>query len=149
MDHGLCSGGPVPQTGKLGDHVIIEIPGNRVRQRTRVTIARRRIELSNSCLKLLLHLMVGLAEGKPVHKRDLGANAEQGFKGISILRNELKSALGPGINFIENDYHGNYSLTSSVRIGDVEIDKLLAIRDATISKLARRLQKHLQAPRKA
>jgi hypothetical protein len=92
--------------------------------------------------------MVGLVDGKPVHKRDLGANAEQGFKGVSILRNELKSALGPEISLIENDYHGNYRLTSNVRIGACAIDKLLAIGDATISRLARQLEKHLQPPRK-
>lgn len=148
LNHDTCARGPVPQTTKLGEHLVIEIPGDRVRRRTGVTIGRKRVELPNSCLKLLLHLMVGHGNGKPVHKSDLGANAEQGFKGISILRNELKAALGPGVSLIDNDYHGNYSLASNVSIGDCAIDKLLAIGDATVSKLARQLQNHLQSRRR-
>ena len=75
----------------------------------------------------------------------LARTREQGFKGISNLRNELKPALGPDVDIIANDYHGTYSLTDSVRIGTCDVQKLLAIGDATISELANRLAKQLQA----
>ena len=114
-------------------------------RRTRIMIGRTTVDLTDSLLRLLLHLIVANGDGGGVHKKDLGANAEQGFKGISNLRNELKPALGPDVDIIANDYHGTYSLTDSVKIGSCDIQKLLAIGDATISDLANRLAKQLEA----
>ena len=74
-----------------------------------------------------------------MHKIDLGATADQGFKGISILRNELKPALG-GVDIIKNHYHGNYSLVDNVTIGECAVDELFKIGDSTISGLAKQLQ---------
>lgn len=118
---------------------MIAIPGDRIRRRTRVTIASKPVQLTDNSLKVLLHLMVGKQKGDLVHKRDLGAAEEQGFKGISILRNELKGVLG-NLDIIKNHYHGNYSLESNVIIGECAVDKLLQIGDRTISSLARQLQ---------
>lgn len=108
-------------------------------------IGRTGLNLTDSLLKLLLHLIVAHGDGGGVHKTDLGANAEQGFKAISNLRNELKPALGPDVDIIANDYHGTYSLTASVKIGSCDIQKLCAIGDATISALADRLAKQIEA----
>lgn len=101
-----------------------------------------KIELTDSSLTVLLHLMVAHRMGGIVHKSDLGAREEQGFKGISILRNEIKPGLGLHSDIIENDYHGNYNLSADVTIGECATDKLLKIGDARISALARRLQNH-------
>jgi DNA-binding response OmpR family regulator len=128
----------IPQDG-----VAIAIPGDRVRHRTRVTIAAKSAELTDASLKILLHLMVALRNRKPVHKRDLGAKDEQGFKGISNLRNELRQVVGC-LDIITNDYHGNYSLKDNVTIGECAVEKLVQIGDSAISDLATQLRH--QAP---
>jgi DNA-binding response OmpR family regulator len=141
--HELCHKAPPPQGPNLKDGVVIAIPGDRIKRRTCVTIASKSVDLPNASLKVLLRLMVAQRKGEPVHKIDLGATADQGFKGISTLRNELKPALG-GTDIIKNDYHGNYSLAEDVRIGECAVDKLLKIGDHTISQLATKLR--LQSP---
>ena len=125
---------------------MIAIPGDRIKRRTRVTIASKSVDLPDASLKVLLRLMRAQRKGKPVHKIDLGATAEQGFKGISTLRNELKPALG-GVDIITNDYHGNYSLVDDVKIGECAVDKLLKIGDRTISQLATELRRRASATR--
>jgi hypothetical protein len=77
----------------------------------------------------------------------LGAKAEQGFKGISNLRNELRQVLGR-IEIICNDYHGNYSLKDNVTIGECAVNGLLKIGDRTISGLATQLQRQASEPTK-
>jgi len=98
-------------------------------------------------LKILLHLIVAQRKGASVHKVDLGAKAEQGFKGISNLRNELRPVLGD-IEIICNDYHGNYWFESRVTVGECAVDKLLEIGDKTISDLAKLLQNPPPGPAK-
>ena len=145
LTHDRCGEKPPQQVVNPTGEVVVSIPGDRVGRRTRIMIGRTGLDLTDSLLRLLLHLMVAHGDGRGVHKRDLGANAEQGFKGISNLRNELKPALGSDVDIITNDYHGTYGLTDSVKIGNCDIQKLLAIDDARISELANRLAKQLQA----
>jgi hypothetical protein len=83
---------PAPRTN-LKDGLVIAIPGDRIGRRTRVTIASKPVDVTDSSLKVLLHLMVARRKEGRVNKVDLGATADQGFKGISILRNELKAVL--------------------------------------------------------
>jgi len=123
----------------LKDGVVLAIPGDRIGRRTRVSIAGKTVDLPDASLKVLLHLMVAQQNGAPVHKNDLGARAEQGFKGISILRNELKPVLAGG-DIINNDYHGNYCFENNVTIGECAVDELHKIGDKTISSLAAQLQ---------
>lgn len=144
--HEWCHKAPPIQGLNLRDGIVIAIPGDRIKRRTCVTIASKSVELPNASLKVLLRLMVAQRKGEPVHKIDLGATADQGFKGISTLRNELKPALG-SIDIIKNDYHGNYSLVDDVRVGECAVDKLLKIDDQTISQLA--IQLRPQALRRA
>jgi FixJ family two-component response regulator len=142
--HDRCHEAPPAQGPNLKDGVVIAIPGDRIKRRTCVTIASKSVDLPDASLKVLLRLMVAKRKGEPVHKIDLGATAEQGFKGISTLRNELKPALG-AVDIIKNDYHGNYNLTDNVRIGECAVDKLVKAGDHTISQLAKQLR--LKAPR--
>jgi len=137
--HERCQQLPPAQTLNLTNGLLITIPGDRIKRRTRVAIASRSVELPDASLKVLLHLMIARRKGRQVHKIDLGATADQGFKGISTLRNELKPVLG-GIDIIKNDYHGNYSLVDDVTIGECAVDNLLKIGDQTISELARQLR---------
>lgn len=137
--HERCHEPPPTQRPNLKDGVVIAIPGDRIRHRTRITIASTPVNLTDASLKILLHLMVAQCKGGSVHKVDLGARAEQGFKGISNLRNELRPALGD-IEIICNDYHGNYWFEPSVTVGKCAVEKLLDIGDKTISELAKLLQ---------
>jgi DNA-binding response OmpR family regulator len=145
--HDRCHEPPPTQLPNLKDGVVIAIPGDRIRHRTRVTIASKPVDLTDASLKVLLHLIVAQRKGVPVHKVDLGAKPEQGFKGISNLRNELRQVLGR-IEIISNDYHGNYSLNDNVTIGECAVDRLLKVGDRTISDLATQLQRRASSPSK-
>ena len=139
-EHDRCHEPPQTQSLKAKDGIVIAIPGNRIGRRTRVTIGTRALELPDFTLKVLLHLMVAHRKGKPVNKRDMGATDDQGFKGISILRNELKPILGT-LDIIKSHYHGDYSFEPSVIIGECAVEKLCEIGDRTISGLAQLLQR--------
>ena len=139
VTHDQC--GPAPPETPAGPSadVRLEIPGERIRRRTRVTVGRKELFLTDGCLKVLLHLIVAHREGKGVHKIALGARADQGFKGVSLLREALKGALPSGVDIIHNDYHGTYTLTENVVVGDCDTGKLRAIGDHVISRLADKL----------
>jgi DNA-binding response OmpR family regulator len=130
---------PPKRRMNLKDGVVIAIPGERIGRRTRVTIAGKPLDLADASLKVLLHLMLARRKGVPVNKVDLGGIDGQGFKGISILRNELKPVLGD-IEIIKNLYHGDYSFVNDVTVGECALNKLLKIGDRTISSLAEQLQ---------
>jgi len=136
--HDACNALARPQRMNLEDGIVLAIPGNRVGRRTRVTISGQPVNLTDASLRVLLHLLVALRNGTFANKVDLGANAEQGFKGISILRNELKPALGDS-DIIKNHYHGNYGFIDGVRMGEGNLDKLSQIGDRAISALATQL----------
>lgn len=142
--HNRCGVKPGPQPADTRQGISLAIPGDRIRRRTRVLVGSKQIDLTNSCLKVLLHLMVAHQAGRGVHKITLGASEEHGLKVVSLLREALKPALADGVNIISNDYHGTYSLTDEVRIGRCDTEKLEAIGDSTITELARKLRPHLK-----
>lgn len=120
---------------------ILSIPGDRTAQRTRILLRGMPVDLVDSDLKTLLHLVVAKIHGaRGVHKTVLGAKDHEGFRGISNLRNALKPALPPGANIIGNDHAGNYWLTDDVAVSGWAADKLLAAEDATITRLVEQLQ---------
>ncbi len=145
QEHERCHEPPQTHSLNLRDGIVIAIPGDRIGRRTRVRIGAKTIELPDYILKVLLHLMVAQRTSEPVNKRDMGATEDQGFKGISVLRNELKPILG-NVDIIKSHYHGNYSFKPGVTIGDCALDKLVAIGDKTISELAKLLQHHAPGP---
>jgi CheY-like chemotaxis protein len=120
--------------------LVLAIPGDRERRRTRVAIGAAALHLVDASLRVLLHLVVGKLAGERVHKTELGARTDQGFRGISVLRDALKPALGDGADIIKNDHQGYYWLADEVAIGDCDPDKLIEIGDAKITALARRLR---------
>jgi DNA-binding response OmpR family regulator len=121
--------------------IVLAIPGDRERRRTRVTIGPTSLGLTDASLLVLLHLVVGKLAGERVHKTELGARNDQGFRGISVLRDALKPALGDA-DIIKNDHQGYYWLTEDVTIGDCDPDRLVEIGDARITALAERLRQH-------
>lgn len=144
LTHELCGEKPAPRVNEAGKGILLTIPGDRIRRRTRVIVGLSPIDLMDSSLKVLLQLMIAQKGGTGVHKRVLGARDEQGFKGISVLREALKPALGDGIDIIDNDYHGNYFLTDNVRIGSCDTDKLAKNGDSKIAELAQALRLYLE-----
>ncbi len=142
--HALCHDKPPTQREDFSQGVLISVPGEKIKRRTRVMVGSTAVDLTDASLKVLLRLMVARKKGSHVHKIDFGFTADRGFKGVSNLRGELKSALA-GTEIIENDYNGNYSFTDQVAIGDCGIANLLQNGDAVISGLAKQLQKHLKA----
>jgi len=127
------AGDPKPELG-----IVIAIPGDRVGRRTRVTVGSASVRLTNEALTVLLHLIVTHRRGVHVNKRDMGGAKDQGFKGVSRLREQLAPALVRDI--IDSHYYGEYGFTNEVTIGECAVDKLEAIGDAKISGLARQLR---------
>lgn len=142
--HDLCAGGPAAFAPNAEKTLELAIPGDRVGRRTRVTVGARGTTLTDSSLKVLLHLMVAHEKKGSVHKRDLGGS-DGGFKGISVLRDQLKPALGEGVRMILNDKHGNYYLTNNVTITSCDAEKLGQIGDRTITELSRELRQLIPA----
>jgi len=138
--HEACAamGGPVATAPGT---ILLAVPGDRDRRRTRVTIGATSLLLTDASLRVLLHLIAGKLAGERVHKTDLGAQADQGFRGISVLREVLKPALGE-VDIIKNDHQGYYWLVDDVVIGDVDPDKLIELGDAKITALAQQLREH-------
>lgn len=143
--HDLCGEKLGAQDADGGDNVVLAIPGDQDRRRTRVLVGSTRIMLTNSSLKLLLQLMVAHEEGQVVHKRALGASDDHGFKGVSVLREALKPALPSGVDIIGNDYHGNYYLVDGVRISGCDSEKIAKVGDIKIFELAEQLRQLLDS----
>jgi DNA-binding response OmpR family regulator len=123
--------------------LVLAIPGTRTGRRTRVMLGTRSADLPNRSLRVLLHLVIAKLSGRSVHKTELGGRDDQGFKGISELRDDLKPALADGTNIIANLYHGYYRLTDQVVIGPCDIAALVAVDEAPITELARELERLL------
>lgn len=120
--------------------LVIGFPGERERKRTRVVIGAKSVKLTDSTLWVLLQLVVSRLDDKRVHKCDLGATDDQGFRGISELRKALEPALGEGVDIIGNDHNGNYWITEPIQLGDVDVDQLVSIDDRRITVLAEQLR---------
>jgi DNA-binding response OmpR family regulator len=143
--HQACAAMP-GRTQAAAGAIVLAIPADRDRRRTRIAIGSTSLGLTDASLRVLLHLVVGKVTGEKVHKTDLGAQADQGFRGISVLRDALKPALGEGLDIIKNDHQGFYWLTDDVVIGDCDHEKLIAVGDAKITALAERLREHQPQP---
>jgi CheY-like chemotaxis protein len=121
--------------------LVIAFPGERERKRTRVVIGEKTVKLTDGMLWVWLQLVVAALAGKRVHKNDLGATDDQGFRGISELRKALEPALGEGVDIIGNDHNGNYWITEAIQLGDVDIEQLVSINDRRIARLAEQLRR--------
>jgi DNA-binding response OmpR family regulator len=137
--HDACGAIPRQRRVNPDGEIVLAIPGDRVRRRrTRVTVAGNPVELTDASLKILLSLMVARQKGEMANKLDMGANSDQGFKGISNLRGELKLALRD-VDIVENRYHGDYCFIDRVRIGECAFEKLRQIGNHAISTLVEQL----------
>jgi DNA-binding response OmpR family regulator len=147
-DHASCGGNPASRVPDPAHGMVLSIPGDRVKRRTVVRLGTRAARLTDGSLKTLLRLVVGRFAEKPVHKRDLGANDDQGFRGISVLRDALKGALPEGVDIVENDHHGNYWLAKNVTLGDFNHAKIAEIGDQELTRLVREIERRASKERK-
>lgn len=129
--HEACSGGTTPA-------FTLSIPGTRHRQRMDIVVNEGTARLSDRPLRTLLRLMRGKLANKRVHRFDLG-EGDAGIKAISVLRQELKSALGD-IEIIENDGASNYWLVDTVQIGRFDVEALCAFDSQPVTELAEEIQ---------
>jgi DNA-binding response OmpR family regulator len=146
--HDLCQNHPVVPRDNFKEKVVVTISGERAKRRTTIRLGSQPVTLTAGSLRVLLQLVLSHLQNKQVHKTDLGANHEQGFKGISILRGELKQILGD-TDIIENHYHGNYGLLPSVAIGEIAFEELLKLDDVRISSLVEKIRKEKSLPGKS
>jgi DNA-binding response OmpR family regulator len=137
--HDACAELAKQRSVSPDEGIILAIPGDRLGRRTRVIVSGNTVELTDTSLRILLHLILARRKGVMANKADMGVNAEQGFKGISNLCNELKPALHE-VKIVKNKYHGDYCLVEGVTIGECAFDKLLQIGNQAISTLVEELR---------
>lgn len=147
VTHERCGPEPPEPAARSNTHFCLAIPGDRIGRRTRVTVDQKPLKLTDGNLRILLHLVVAKHEGRGVHKVDLGASADHGFKGISRLREALAPALPPELDIIDNDHQGTYTLIKNVVIGECALEKLRAIGNREISDLADKLALQVRSPK--
>jgi DNA-binding response OmpR family regulator len=120
----------------------LSIPGVQDGRRVVVRIGQRQAKLTHGSLKVLLQLIKGRLSGSMVHKNELGARSEQGFRGVSVLREQLAAAHeGDGRELVTNDQRGSYALADHLTIGEVATAQLERIGNHQVSKLAREIQR--------
>jgi CheY-like chemotaxis protein len=126
---------------KLSDVLILDIPAEVDGQRVVVRLGGRQAKLTHAALKVLLHLVKGRLSSTRVHKVDLGARADRGFRGVSVLRQELAFAYdGDSKDIVINDQRGCYYLSDKVAVGQVDTAMLERLGDGQVAKLAREIR---------
>lgn len=145
-DHAACLKyrAAAPNTGD--DHtLVLNIPGERTVRRTRVVVGGRHADLTDRSLAVLLRLLIAKLKDGRVHKEDLGATADQGFKGVSVLAEEMKPAMPEGRRIFVNLYYGWYRLGDGIELGAVDFDGLMTAKSEKIQSLVRELKKLISA----
>ncbi len=125
----------------------LAITGRQEGKRLEIKLGDKRVLLTSASFLMLLHLVVGRLrdEGGWVHKQDLGAKTEQGWKGISRLKEELAPHLPATATIVENDRSGGYRLRADVEIASIDSKHLRETGDARIARLATEIER-LQQP---
>ena len=117
---------------------VLAITGVQQGKRFEVQVGTTLLTLTQRSLEILLRLVLGRLESSEgwVHRDELGARSDQGWKGISRLRDEV----GRTDVEIESDKSGQYRLSANVAIGVVDTERLEALREAAISKIASKIR---------
>jgi CheY-like chemotaxis protein len=123
----------------------VEFRGGREGKRTSVMVNNHKVPLPDSSLKVLLKLAIATLQRAPVHHHELGARPHQGFKAVSRLRELLRPALGAGVNIIQTDGAGRYSLKDDVRVPGCDVALLALAKSDEINRLATTLAEVLTA----
>ncbi len=120
----------------------LEITGRTVQKRTEVLVDGKPALLTNSSFITLMHLVAGRVHAKDgwVPKSELGAKDDQGWKGISRLRDELVPFLPAGVTPADNDKAKSYRLHPAIELGSIDGKTLDEHWDARVRKLAASLR---------
>lgn len=127
--------------------VRLNVTGKQIVKRTEILLDDKSAPLTNSSFVILMHLLVARAKDDKgwVHKSELGASSDQGWKGVSRLRDETAPHLPKKTDLTENDKSGYYRLNPEVAVEKIDFDALEAHWDGRIKKLAAELRKPRQA----
>ncbi len=139
-DHAACAPLGGEAQGPAAAPITLSIPGDRQGRRVMVAVNDRPVAVTESSLATLMHLMVAYAKGGGVHKKEMGGSDERGYKGISKLLQDLRPVLGAADELIENDCRGRYRLSARVVLGPCETQRLAALDNPTVAKLASGLE---------
>ncbi len=137
-------GGAQTTEVEAADCLPMTVTGQIIGKRTVVTLGDRTVPLTANSFHLVLRLVAGRGRAAGagwVHKDDLGAKAEQGWKGVSRLKDELRGHIPPKLDLIENDKNGSYRLNPAVTVAGIDFPGLAAHWDARVTKLAAEIQR--------
>lgn len=118
-----------------GGAMRLSITGARRGKRSVVLLDDREVLLPNSALVIALHLVAGRMAGGDgwVHRSDMGAREERGWKGISRLRQECAFA---SQDLVENDGSGRYRLAAAIKVAELDLAALRQHDEAKVRELA-------------
>jgi CheY-like chemotaxis protein len=121
--------------------VRLALTGRWKHRRVEVQIDDKTVFVTAVVFRLLVGLAVGRICAKEgwVHKSDLGATTEDGWKDASRLKEELARCLPPNVQIFENDRNGSYRLNPLLALAPIDSAALMALGDARISKLAKQI----------
>ncbi len=140
--HRVCADRGTAVRDNPRSELTLSISGEQEGRRVVVQLGSRTAKLTQVALKVLLHLLKARVSNSSVHKTDLGARDDRGFRSVSVLRDQLAAACeGPVKELIKNDQHGNYSLADRVVPGSVDTARLERLGDREITKLAREIHR--------
>ncbi|MBF0140570.1 MAG: response regulator [Magnetococcales bacterium] len=148
---------PVVMELARGDHAVIKgtldtvrpfgvqlsITGETQWKRTGASIGGKAFSLPDSQFLLLMNLVANRVRNVHgwTHKKVLGSNDEEGFKGISNLNSVIKPHLPDGIHFYENDNQGNYRINPDIMIGKIDYDRLENHRLKSVAQLSTEIRR--------
>ncbi len=130
-----------------GARVRLSVTARQVVKRTEILLDEKSALLTNSSFLILLHLLAGRAKDEKgwVHKTALGASSDQGWKGVSRLRDEVVALLPKKTDLTENDKSGYYRLNPEVSVERVDLKTLESHWDGRVRRVAAELTKFGQA----
>ena len=137
----------VPIKGALDavrpSEVQLSITGETQWKRTGAIIGGKSFSLPDSQFLLLMNLVVNRVRNIQgwTHKKDLGSNDDEGFKGISNLNSVIQPHLPDGIHFYENDKQGHYRINPDIMIGRIDYDRLESHRLKSVAMLSSEIRR--------
>ncbi len=132
------SADPLPPSG-----VQLTITGETQWKRTKIIINGKTCSLPDFQFLLLMRLLVGRVRDNYgwIHKMELGAKDEEGFKGISNLNSAIRPFLPDGMAVYENDKKGRYRIHSGIGIGSIDYTRLAENEQIEIKQLSAEIQR--------
>lgn len=134
----LARAGEAPTVASSSAPTRLEITGRHVGKRIEARAGDTVLRLTPASCVMLLKLVIARSSGGPgwVHKTELGATADTGWKGMTRLREDLADVLA-----IEGDGSGRFRIADAADIAGIDPVQLDALDDPQISKLAAELRR--------